>query len=129
MRRLLTPRWLLWHVLVAAAVVVFLGLARWQYGRAIGGNTLSWAYTLQWPLFAGFVVAMWVRTARDELRRVRDEPPPPAPPPIAPRPARPARRPRAVDPEPDDPELAAYNRYLAWLNANPDRKPSEYPGG
>jgi hypothetical protein len=27
-----------------------------------------------------------------------------------------------------DPELAAYNRYLGWLNANPRRSPSEYPG-
>ena len=28
----------------------------------------------------------------------------------------------------DDPALAAYNHYLAWLNANPDRTPADYPG-
>jgi hypothetical protein len=27
-----------------------------------------------------------------------------------------------------DAELAAYNRYLAWLNANPHASPAEYPG-
>jgi hypothetical protein len=43
-------------------------------------------------------------------------------PPVAPRRPPP---PLVVDDE-DDPQLAAYNRYLAWLAANPDRKPSEY---
>jgi hypothetical protein len=28
----------------------------------------------------------------------------------------------------EDGELAAYNHYLAWLNANPDARPSDYPG-
>ena len=28
----------------------------------------------------------------------------------------------------DDPQLAAYNRYLAWLNANPHANPADYPG-
>ena len=27
----------------------------------------------------------------------------------------------------DDPELAAYNRYLAWLAADPSRRPQDYP--
>jgi hypothetical protein len=27
----------------------------------------------------------------------------------------------------DDPQLAAYNRYLAWLAANPDRSSADYP--
>jgi hypothetical protein len=28
----------------------------------------------------------------------------------------------------DDPALAEYNHYLAWLNANPHKTPAEYPG-
>ena len=30
--------------------------------------------------------------------------------------------------EDEDPELAAYNRYLAWLNAHPGASPRDYPG-
>jgi len=26
----------------------------------------------------------------------------------------------------DDPQLAAYNRYLAWLADNPDARPADY---
>jgi hypothetical protein len=26
----------------------------------------------------------------------------------------------------DDEQLAAYNRYLAWLNANPGARPADY---
>ena len=28
----------------------------------------------------------------------------------------------------DDEQLAAYNRYLAWVNANPHAPVSKYPG-
>jgi hypothetical protein len=114
---------------VVALVVAFAGLARWQYLRATGGNSLSWAYALEWPLFAGFVVAMWVRAVRDELREAGGGARP-QPPPIA----RPALRPPvgagqpAVPGQPadDDPDVAAYNRYLAWLAADPDRRPGDY---
>lgn len=121
LRRLVTPRWLLRHALVAALVVTFLALARWQFRRATGGNALSWGYTLEWPLFAAFVVAMWVRTLRDELRSVRPGAPPSPPAPIARPPSPPVR------PDDGDQELVAYNRYLAWLAADPDRRPGDYP--
>jgi hypothetical protein len=102
-----------------------LALGLWQFSRATGGNTLSWAYVFEWPLFAGFVGWMWLRAARDDLTRARGADPFAAvrPAPLTPR--RPSA-PVAVDAV-DDPQLAAYNRYLAWLAANPDRKPSEYP--
>ena len=45
-----------------------LWLGDWQYHRAVGGNGLSWAYTFEWPLFAGFGVVFWARTIRDEFR-------------------------------------------------------------
>ena len=65
---LLQPRWLCWHafVLAAAAGMTWLGL--WQLRRAESGNELSWAYTFEWPLFAGFALYFWVRSLRDELR-------------------------------------------------------------
>jgi hypothetical protein len=66
-RAVLRPKWLCWH---AFAVVAFLGmlwLGDWQWHCALSGNTLSWAYTFEWPLFAIFGVVFWVRTVRDEV--------------------------------------------------------------
>ena len=145
MRRLLTPAWLAGHALVAVLVVGMLGLGVWQYHRATAGNSLSWGYTLQWPLFAGFTAFLWVRELR---RRLRGEPAttrsaaaaggrpsaaaaggqPDGPPP-APAVRQPVVTRRAVEvSEEDDPELAAYNHYLAWLNANPGARPADCPG-
>jgi hypothetical protein len=120
-RRFLTPRWVLGHTLALAGVAVCLLAGRWQYQRATGGNMLSWAYTVQWPLFALFVIFLWARAIRDARG---ERPARPAPPPLRP-PARPAP---AAAPDADDPELAQYNRMLAWLAANPDRRPSDFPG-
>ena len=33
----------------------------WQLSRALGGNSLSWAYVFEWPLFAAYAVYMWWR--------------------------------------------------------------------
>lgn len=52
-------------------VAGFLLLGWWQLTRAEGGNALSWGYTFEWPLFAGFVVVFWIRVMRDELRESR----------------------------------------------------------
>lgn len=132
MRRLLTPRWLAWHALMIILVLGMLGLAGWQLTRAAGGNMLSWGYTVQWPVFAGFVVFVWAREVR---RMLRGEPavapsPPPATPPASATPVitRRAARSAPVTDEARDPQLAAYNRYLAWLNANPHARPADYPG-
>jgi hypothetical protein len=36
------------------------GLAFWfELGRALGGNSLSWAYVFEWPLLGIFAVYMW----------------------------------------------------------------------
>jgi hypothetical protein len=120
-RRLLTPGWLAGHALMVAMVGAMLGLGGWQLSRATGGNMLSWAYTIQWPIFAGFVVFMWWREVRRALQG--DAATTGSPPPVAARPAV-----VSGDDEADDPELAAYNRFLAWLSANPDKRPVDYPG-
>ena len=70
-RFLILPRWLAWH---AFAVVAFWGmcwLGDWQLHRALGGNSLSWAYTFEWPLFAVLGAFFWAKTIRDELQQRR----------------------------------------------------------
>jgi hypothetical protein len=140
LRRFLSPRWLAFHLLVLVLAAAFLGLGWWQLRRATGGNALSWGYALQWPVFAGFTVFVWYRTLRDTARPPgsrRDqgsrsgsgERPggsdarPAGRRPAFPVPTLPARPAPAVvaEDEDEDPELAAYNRYLAAL-AEADRQ-------
>ena len=45
---------------------------RLAVSRAMAGNTLSWAYTFEWPIFAIFGVVFWVKTIRDELHPAAD---------------------------------------------------------
>jgi hypothetical protein len=125
-----TPRWLLRHAVAAGLIAAFLALGWWQVRRAAEGNVLSYAYALEWPLFAAFVGFVWyreVRRARSEAAAAREPVPrePAGPPPV--RSSRPARVGPAYD-DSDDERLAAYNRYLAWLGANPNAAPRDYPG-
>ena len=117
MRRLLAPKWLVGHALVLVLLLVFGRLGLWQWHRAVAtGSPQNMGYALQWPLFGLFGLAVWVRTCRDAVR-------PPAE--AAPRTRKPPRRPApAASPavpvtDEEDPELAAYNRYLARLNDGP----------
>jgi hypothetical protein len=141
-RFLFEPRWLGWHLLVFVGFWGMLWLGDWQYHRALGGNGLSWAYTFEWPLFAGFAVVFWARTIRDEFafrrggiteaqlaeraaiaRTIASLPE------GAMLPA--GKLPEGVSilqienplyNDADDPELASYNAYLAKLNAKERRK-------
>jgi hypothetical protein len=120
---LFTPRWLGWHVFVVAAVIGMLWLGDWQFRRAQAGNALSWAYTFEWPIFAVFAVVFWAKTILDEFRPKtaagRDAPPVELPAgatgPLT-RADGPAGGAAVPDGDEDDPELAAYNAYLARLN-------------
>lgn len=122
MRKLLTPGWLAFTALVfvAAAVFCWLGWWQWQRYQEMAGSLQNLAYTVQWPIFAGFGVYLWWRMLRDTARGA------PEPDPAAVEAAtlieaeRERRAGNAVllarDVEIDD-ELMAYNRYLAALNA------------
>jgi hypothetical protein len=124
-RFLIQPRWLGWHLLMVVTFWGMLWLGDWQFHRAIAGNGLSWAYTFEWPLFAGFAVVFWAKTIKDEFRIKRDGPADPASAadsdelPISVRPVQVSAG-AAADDE-DDPELSAYNAYLARLNAEVKR--------
>jgi DNA-binding transcriptional regulator of glucitol operon len=64
---LLRPRWLTWHAFVVVSTAGMLLLGDWQLHRAESGNSLSWAYTFEWPLFAAFTIFFWIKSLRDEL--------------------------------------------------------------
>jgi hypothetical protein len=67
---LLQPKWLCWHAFALLATAGMVWLGDWQLHRALSGNELSWAYTVEWPLFAAFGLYFWARTMRDEMREV-----------------------------------------------------------
>ena len=74
MRQLvLSPRWILWHLLTLGAVVTCLWLAAWQWQRAGSamGSALNIGYGLQWPVFAVFFGVMWWRFLRMEVARLQ----------------------------------------------------------
>lgn len=112
-KELLTPRWLMRHAIVIVLLVIFGGLAYWQAVRAGEGNFRSYVYAIEWPIFGAFVVYVWWKTIKDELdpaERAKAALP------------KPSRKRHGVSASPEqiddsnDPELAAYNRYLADLN-------------
>nr|WP_132121384.1 hypothetical protein [Actinocrispum wychmicini] len=103
-------RWLI----VATCVVSLLGacaLAWWQWNRyeSASGTWQNLGYVLQWPLFGLFPAFMVWRVKRLKERQAEQVRAEPAPPPRRPQPPPVAHE--------DDDELAAYNRYLAELNA------------
>jgi hypothetical protein len=127
-RFLVKPRWLGWHLLMVVSFWGMLWLGDWQLHRALGGNGLSWAYTFEWPLFAGFAVVFWAKTIRDEFRIRRGVAPSPDASPEEPLPgtagAAGFRAVQVSTAEPaadEDEELSAYNAYLARLNAEVKR--------
>src|SRR5689334_3915356 len=127
---LFEPRWIAWHLFVAAAFCGMLWLGDWQYRRAMDGNGLSWAYTFEWPLFAVFGIVFWARTIRDEFRAKRgidtviqnayatDLPDGMGTVQI-----------EGVPDDADDPELASYNAYLRKLNARESAKAKAITSG
>jgi hypothetical protein len=130
---LITPRWLAWHAFAVFAAWGMLWLGDWQYHRALGGNALSWAYTFEWPIFTIFGVVFWAKTIIDEYRSPGSAATSSAASSSAATSGIPAagqavlgsdslpagaHTAATLDEEADDdPELAAYNAYLAKLSA------------
>lgn len=136
MKGLWTPAWVARHLVALVLTAGCLGLGWWQFSRATGGNSISWGYMFQWPVFGGFVVFIWIREIQLARRRAAGTPEDPAAEPTARaadapvtpgRPVRVTTRPAAAKPA-TDPELEAYNDYLAWLAAHPGARPTDYPG-
>ncbi|WP_147304591.1 hypothetical protein [Thermasporomyces composti] len=144
-RKLLTPRWILFTLVVAVAVVVCLAMAWWQLTRfdSENGDWQNLGYSLEWPFFAAFAVYVWWKLLReppasdeeeeeegdapDAVDGVRSQGAAPTPRDVRAGAATPPglqgstgdTSPGATQPTSDDPEdaeLAAYNRYLAALH-------------
>jgi DNA-binding transcriptional regulator of glucitol operon len=104
------------HVVILIVVPAFIALCLWQISRALGGNTLSWAYVFEWPLFACYAVYMWWRFVHEAA-----EDAPPATAVADPGGANASAAAPQAPPEEtaqekeEDKEMAAYNDYLAQL--------------
>jgi DNA-binding transcriptional regulator of glucitol operon len=107
--------------MLSIALVAWLAMcasaAYWQVGRAAQGNSLSFLYAIEWPLFGVLGVFGWIalvnadtitehqaKARREYEEKMRAE----------------ARAAREVEVE--DPEMAAYNDHLAELANKPKKK-------
>ena len=64
-----------------------------EISRALSGNTLSWAYVFEWPVFAVYALYMWRRLRLEQDGSDETE--------------------EVLPIEPDNESLRAYNAYLA----------------
>ena len=118
-RFVLRPGWLLLHAFTIAAAITMVLLGRWQLhvSERKHFDIQNFGYTIQWWLFSAFAVFFWWRIVRDAARRRRESDTPAEPEDVPAGPVTYRRYVMPVAPEPtDDPELRAYNDYLARLN-------------
>jgi hypothetical protein len=104
----LAPRAIGLHLTLAVVVPGFIALAWWQVDRALSGNTLSWAYAVEWPFFTGYAVVLWWKLLHDQPREQGHEPGDEVP--------------TENEETAEDKEMTEYNQYLAALNASGRRK-------
>ena len=58
-RRLRGSEALRLHFTLVAGLALCVAAFVFEISRALGGNTLSWAYVFEWPIFAVFALYMW----------------------------------------------------------------------
>lgn len=95
------------RALTVVALLTVAGCAAgtwWQVERALDGNLLSKFYEFLWPFYGCYVIYVWRRLGRGANTLIGHE--------------------AAADPEPEaeDLELLAYNRYLATKRADAQRR-------
>ena len=118
-KRWFSARAVLLHCTVIVVTSLCLAAAWWQIGRARGGNDVSFAYALQWPLFAVIAVVYWWHLIHDDkpeeirARRTARTAAPGDEAPVA-------LPPRRIEDE--DEKLRKYNDYLQELAASGERK-------
>ena len=101
------------HLGLVLAEIICVSAFYVELRRALGGNSLSWAYVFEWPIFAAYGVYVWKKLLSDE-RRDRDT-------------AEPASEQPRAEPADDD-ALGAYNDYLRRVHgehAHDHRQPRD----
>ena len=102
------------HAVMVAGASGALAAGWFEWTRARAGHDIAWVYVVEWPLFAVMGVYLWWRLLPGTT---------PAPRPAA---VRAGRRRRAVVVDPDDPQLRAWQDYLARLHAaDPPGRPPD----
>ncbi len=107
------------HLAVILWVAVAAVAGWWQVGRAVQGNSLSFLYSIEWPVIAVLGVLGWYAllniekvTESQEKERIEYEDSMRAE----------ARAARAAQIEQEDPTLSAYNDHLAQLSHVPKKR-------
>lgn len=59
------------HVTLAAGLLLCAAAFWFELGRALAGNTLSWAYVFEWPLLGGFAIYMWWKVLHPDTATTR----------------------------------------------------------
>ncbi len=106
------------HLTLAVGLALCISAFIFEVGRALGGNSLSWAYVFEWPIFAVFAVYMWWNLLHDtDEGRTRHRSAIPA--------DGTATTDAAVAASDDDPDLAAWKAYLRTMEADERRQARE----
>lgn len=72
-----------------------------ETSRALGGNTLSWAYVFEWPILGAYAVYVWRKLLREERGELKTKP--------------------TTDNAEQDHQLDEWNDYLAKVHGLPQR--------
>jgi hypothetical protein len=106
-RRWLSRRALRLHVALLIVVPGCLAAGWFELTRALAGNQLSWVYVFEWPFFAAFSGRLWWRLLHEEEESSS----------ASFSAASAAGTGGPADDESADPQLRAWNEYLARLHA------------
>ena len=122
--RWLSPRALVLHTACLFWVAGCIAAGWWQISRAIEGNSLSFVYAVEWPVFAIAGIAGWwalLHTApatdaeRSERKAFEEE-------------QRKVAQQAKRRPDEEDDAMKAYNDHLATLNGmTPQELPTDLP--
>ena len=109
----LSRRALILHVALVAWLGMSATAAWWQVGRAVQGNSLSFLYSIEWPVFGVLGVLGWyamlnVEKVTEEQENARRE--------YEAAMRAEAQIARQATPEPEDAALAEYNDHLEKLS-------------